>query len=149
MLLNAIKILPAHLLSRTAYLKLPKSLNVGIVIVIADALSLAEKKALCIPVLQGGVIDLLFHHTGYVGHRDYATDGMGEFMPDAGTSASGQRRTCNRIGVLEFTAVALPLQPVSPMLDRKPLDSEHNNEPFLRFPETYPHCAALWPVAAD
>jgi len=46
MLLNAIKILPAHLLSRTAYLKLPKSLNVGGVIAIADALSLAEKKAI-------------------------------------------------------------------------------------------------------
>jgi len=60
MLLNAIKILPAHLLSRTAYLKLPKSLNVGGVIAIADALSLAEKKALYIPALKGGVFRATF-----------------------------------------------------------------------------------------
>ena len=39
--------------------------------------------------------------------------------------------------------------PVSPIIDPKLLDSEHNNEPFLRFPDTCPDRAALRPVAAD
>lgn len=46
MLLNTIKVLPAHLLSRTAYLRIAKErTTVGGVIAMADWGSIAEKKA--------------------------------------------------------------------------------------------------------
>ena len=49
MLLNTIKVLPAHLLSRTAYLRIAKErTTVGGVIAIADVASIAEKKANCV-----------------------------------------------------------------------------------------------------